>query len=151
MRTLKNPFAAHSFFELELLEQDHAVYRLDIRPESKNPFGMVHGGALYTMADDAASTAASSDGRQYVTQTGTLHFLRNQTKGVIRAERRIRRRGRSTVLASVEITNEAGDLLAAGDFVYFCVGKAFSDLPYHRRTGTVGLSAPLSARGKAAS
>ena len=85
---------------------------------------MVHGGALYTMADDAAGAAAHTDGRHYVTQNGNLHFLKNQGSGTIRAEGRIRRRGQATCLAVVDITNEGGELLATGDFSYFCVDKA---------------------------
>ena len=86
LRLGKNAFTVHNFYELEDVEQDRAVYRLDIRPESLNPYGMVHGGALYTMADDAAGSAAHTDGRHYVTQNGSLHFLKNQGSGPIRAE-----------------------------------------------------------------
>ena len=57
-RMRKNAFTEHNFFELESVETDRVVYRLDIREESRNPYGMVHGGALYTLADDAAGTAA---------------------------------------------------------------------------------------------
>ena len=123
-RLKENAFTVHNFYELEAVERDRAVYRLDIRPESLNPYGMVHGGALYTMADDAAGLAVHTDGRHYVTQSGTLNFLTNQPKGVIRAEGRVRRRGKQTVYASVEITNKEGVLLAAGDFLYFCVDPA---------------------------
>ena len=123
LRLRENAFTRHNFFELETVEQDRAVYRLDIRPESKNPYGMVHGGALYTMADDAAGAAVHTDGRHYVTQHGDLHFLKNQPSGTIRAEGRVRRRGKATCLAVVDITNEDGELLATGDFSYFCVDK----------------------------
>ena len=127
LETLKlgaNAFTDHNFIRLESAEADCAVYRLDIRPESRNPFGMVHGGALYTLADDAAGAAAHSDGRHYVTQSGNLHFLDNRAHGVIRATGQVRHRGRSTVLVSVEITGEDGALLAAGEFSYFCVDRA---------------------------
>ena len=126
LRTLQlgaNAFTAHNFIALESVEPDCAVYRLEIRPESWNPFGMVHGGALYTLADDAAGGAAHSDGRYYVTQHGDLHFLDNRAHGTIRATGRIRHRGRSTVLVDVEITDEAGALLATGAFSYFCVDR----------------------------
>lgn len=116
-----NAFTAHNFIQLESTGPDLAVYRLDIRPESWNPYGMVHGGALYTLADDAAGAAAHSDGRHYVTQNGTLHFLDNRAHGTIRATGRVRHRGRSTVLVAVDITDASGALLAAGDFSYFCV------------------------------
>lgn len=123
LRLRENAYTRHNFFELETVERDRAVYRLDIRPESKNPYGMVHGGALYTMADDAAGSAAHTDGRHYVTQNGSLHFLKNQPSGVIRAEGRVRRRGKATCLAVVDITNERGELLATGDFSFFCIDE----------------------------
>ena len=120
-RLSRNAFMLYNHMELEALEQDRAVFRLDIRPESRNPFGMVHGGALYTLADNAAGVAAHTDGRSYVTQSGSLHFLRNQSAGTVRAEGRVRHRGRSTCLTEVELTGEGGVLLAAGEFTYFCV------------------------------
>ena len=129
LRLRENAFTRHNFFELETVERDRAVYRLDIRDESKNPYGMVHGGALYTLAADAAGAAvptgvaACTDGRHYVTQNGSRHFLKNQPGGTIRAEGRVRRRGKATCLAVVDITNEAGELLATGGFSYFCIDQ----------------------------
>ena len=127
LETLKlgaNAFTAYNFIRLESVEPDRAVYCLDVRPESRNPWGMVHGGALYTLADDAAGGAAHSDGRHYVTQHGDLHFLDNRAHGTVRAAGRVRHRGRSTVLVDVEITDGAGALLATGAFSYFCVNAA---------------------------
>ena len=118
-----NAFTAHNFIQLDSAEPDRVVYRLDIRPESWNPYGMVHGGALYTLADDAAGTAAHGDGRHYVTQHGDLHFLDNRAHGTVRATGRVRHRGRATVLVDVEITDGAGALLATGAFSYFCVDR----------------------------
>ena len=127
LETLKlgaNAFTDHNFIRLESVEPDCAVYRLEIRPESRNPWGMVHGGALYTLADNATGVAVHTDGRSYVTQTSSLHFLRNQASGTVRAEGRVRHRGRSTCLAEVDITGEGGTLLATGEFTFFCVDAA---------------------------
>ena len=126
-RMKKNKFMEHNHIELESVEPDRAVFRLEIRPESRNPYGMVHGGAIYTMADNAAGTAAHKDGRYYVTQTSALHFLRNQSTGVVRATAWVRHRGKSTVLTAVDITGENGKLLATGEFTFFCVDKALMD------------------------
>ena len=116
-----NAFMFHNYIEMESAERDKAVFKLVIRPESKNPYGIVHGGAIYTMADNAAGAVAHSDGRYYVTQTSSLHFLRNQAEGVVRAEARIRHRGKSTCLVDVDITGEGNILLATGQLTYFCV------------------------------
>ena len=83
LRLGANAFTDYNFIRLETAEPDRAVYRLEIRPESRNPYGMVHGGALYTLADDAAGTAAHGDGRHYVTQHGDLHFLDNRAHGTV--------------------------------------------------------------------
>lgn len=120
-----NQFTLHNFMELELAEPDRAVFRLTVRPESRNPYGMVHGGAMYTLADDATGVAAHSDGRHYVTQNGSLNFLKNQPGGIIRAEAKVRHRGRTTCLVDVDITGESGVLLATGQFTYFRVKMEF--------------------------
>ena len=117
----------YNHMELETVEPDYAVFRMEIRPESKNVYGMVHGGAIYTLADNATGTAAHSDGRYYVTQTSALHFLRNQSRGTVRATAWVRHRGKSTVLTAVDITGEDGKLLATGEFTFFCVDKALMD------------------------
>lgn len=126
-RIKTNAFMLHNHIEIESVEPDRAVFRLDIRPESKNPYGMVHGGAIYTLADNATGSAAHTDGRYYVTQTSSLHFLRNQSEGVVRASARVRHRGRSTCLVEVDITGADGVLLATGEFTFFCVDKGLMD------------------------
>ena len=117
----KNLFATYNHIEMVMVEEDHAVFRLNIKPESKNSYGMVHGGAIYAMADNATGAAAHTDGRNYVTQTSALHFLRNQPEGEIQADARVRHRGRSTCLVTVDILGEDETLLATGEFTFFCV------------------------------
>ena len=111
----------YNHIEMVMVEEDHAVFRLNIQPESKNSYGMVHGGAIYAMADNATGFAAHTDGRNYVTQTSALHFLRNQSEGEIQADARVRHRGHSTCLVAVDILGEDEKLLATGEFTFFCV------------------------------
>lgn len=121
-RLEKNGFMNYNHIEMEQVERDYAVFRLQVRPENRNVYGMVHGGAIYTLADNATGSAAHTDGRNYVTQSGTLHFLRNQREGTIRARARVRHRGRSTVLVAVDVVGDDGTLLASGEFSFFCIG-----------------------------
>ena len=132
-RLAKNAFMQHNYIELESVEPDRAVFRLDIRPESRNPYGLLHGGAIYTMADNATGAAAHTDGRYYVTQTSALHFLRNQATGTVRASAWVRHRGKSTVLTAVDITGDGGRLLATGEFTFFCVDKGLMDSKVHHQ------------------
>lgn len=116
-----NPFTLYNHVEMIFAEEDHAVFRLNIHTESKNSYGMVHGGAIYAMADNACGFAAHTDGRNYVTQTSALHFLRNQSEGEIQADARVRHRGHTTCLVAVDILGEDETLLATGEFTFFCV------------------------------
>lgn len=117
----ENPFMQHNHIEIELVERDHAVLRLDVRPESKNPHGTVHGGMLWTMADNATAIAAHTDGRTYVTQNGSLYFLHNQSDGILRAEAIVQYRGKSTVLVDVRVSGTGGRVLANGTYSLFCI------------------------------
>ena len=117
-----NAFAVYNHIEPVKLERDHVLYKLDIRPESKNPRGYVHGGALCAMADTAAGVAVHTDGRLYVTQSSTFNFLKNQGSGTIYATARVRHRGRTTALVAVDITGDNGRLLSTAEFTMFCVG-----------------------------
>ena len=122
-----NKFVVHNFIKMVSVKRDEAVFSLDIREESKNSFGMVHGGAIYAMADNAAGFVVHTDGRHHVTQTSTLHFLRNQSEGTVRATARVRHRGNTTALVAVDITGDNGKLIATGEFTFFCVDKAVMD------------------------
>ena len=118
-----NAFCLHNGMEQELVEQDRCVFRMEVQPYHMNYYGNLHGGVYFAMADSAAGFAARTDGRQYVTQQADLHFIRGENKGVIRADARVRYRGRATALVSVEISNDAGKLLATGEFTFFCISN----------------------------
>ena len=124
-RTFRNPFMEYNFIRLTETGGGKAVCALEPRPESLNPYGFVHGGAIYTIADDVAGYAAHTDGNQWVTQNSTVHFLSNQSGGVLTGTAEVRHRGRRTCLVDVTITGDAGRLIAAGSFVYYRVELPF--------------------------
>lgn len=117
-----NAFMHHNHIRIASAGPEGAQAVLDMAPESCNPYGMLHGGAYYTLADCACGCACRMDGRKYVTLQGGLSFLKGVSGGRVTAQARVRHRGRTTCLVEVEITSEAGTLLAKGDFTFFCVG-----------------------------
>lgn len=127
-----NHFTLQNNIRLESAQPDHASFSLEIQPACCNSYGQVHGGAIYTMADNAAGVAAMSDGRFYVTQAGTLHFLHNQSSGTILASAQVRHRGRQLCLVDVSITGESGHLLATGEFTFFCLNQKYSQPHTHK-------------------
>ena len=122
-RLEKDFFMKYNHIELVSWERDHAVFKLTIQEESRNAFGMVHGGAIYSLADCATSFAAHTDGRDYVTQNAVLSYINNQSDGILFADARIQHRGGTTCLIGVDIAGEDRKLIATGTFTHFCVDK----------------------------
>lgn len=114
-----NPFMTLCGIAVTLVEKDHAVAELAVRPSDFNPGGTLHGGAFYTLADAAATTAARTDGHRYATIDGSIQYHRAITGGRVLASAVIRHRGRSLCSAAVEITDENGKLLADAAFSIF--------------------------------
>lgn len=114
-----NPFMTLCGVTVTQVEKDLAVAELIVRPSDFNPGGTLHGGALYTLADAAATTAARTDGHRYATSSGSIQYHRAVTSGRVSATARIRHRGRSLCSAAVEVIDENGRLLADATFSIF--------------------------------
>ena len=121
-----NPFVQLIGVEIVEVAPDRSLLRLELRPETINPHGLVHGVALFTLADNAAGCASSTDGRTYVTQAGEIHFLHTQASGAVLAEALVKHRGRSTVLVEVSLRGEEDNVWARACFTYF--GGSGSDI-----------------------
>ena len=117
----KNIFAEYNGITVKVLEPGRAKAEMTIVDNSRNIYGKLHGGVYFTMADTAGGAACRTDGRKYVTLSGGLHFIHSAEHGKVTAVSKVRHRGRSTSLVDIEITDEDGVLLAAGEFTYFCV------------------------------
>lgn len=119
----RNEFMNHNNIKVVSVTDNYAQVELEINSKSLNPYGIVHGGAYYTMADCAAGMLARTDGRKYLTLNSSINYIKSVSSGKIKAVSNIEHRGSSTCVVSVKITNENEDLLAKATFTMFCVGK----------------------------
>ena len=117
---LENPFMQYNHIEIVSVTSDSAVMSLDIRRDTTNIYGYVHGGAFFTMADCCAGLTARSDGRQYVTQNASVNFIHNVNAGRLPARGRTGSR-RHICVGAVEITDESDSLLFSSTFSMYCI------------------------------
>ena len=96
--TAENAFVQACGIEIWELEEDHAVMGTAARPELLNPMGMLHGGLLFTLADCCSGVTARTDGRTYVTQTGSLNYHRVHRSGGDLRERNTETAGSGNIL-----------------------------------------------------
>ena len=66
---------ANHMYVTELRPDHSAVGVLEVQPSSLNPMGIVHGGALVTLADTVCGTAAFTTGHMCVTLDCSMQYL----------------------------------------------------------------------------
>ncbi len=119
---LPNPFMTYNGIEICSVSADHSVLKATITENSKNPYGMIHGGLIYTMMDCVAGITARADDRRYVTQSVYVNYLSNvKAPDFIYAESTIVKRGRKLTIVHTIVRTEDGKLLADGTVDMFTV------------------------------
>lgn len=109
----------------------YSKFSIEIPPESINIYGIVHGGFLFTLCDMAAGMATYAYEMTNTTQSASINFLHGipLEEGKLYVECRAAHKGRSTVVNQVEITTEAGRLVAVGTYTMFLLQKIEDDEP----------------------
>ncbi len=105
-------FAARNGMTLEEVSGGRARTRLVVGPEHLNAAGVVHGGAIFTLADLAFAAASSSRGKVALAIEAHVTFLRAVRAGVLVAEAREESGSRRLSTCTVRVTDETGTLVA---------------------------------------
>ena len=106
---LNNPFAELVGFVLRIGRRGSGACSaaLDVHAELLNPNGVVHGGALFAMADTvmgAALHTTLAPGEYCATVEIKIHFLQPVSKGRIRARARLVQRGSRIAVLEAHIS-----------------------------------------------
>lgn len=94
----------------------HIAAKVPVRTDLLQPYGLVHGGVLASVAESLASVgtafAVASDGKIAVGEHNDTTFLRPICEGVIHAMAFPRHRGATRWVWDVELSDDAGRLCA---------------------------------------
>lgn len=104
---------------LDSLSENGARGSMTVTPRLTNPLGTIHGGALATLADTVAASAATTLGAEIVTLSSTMNYLRAVSLGKIFCEARIIKSGKTVVVCDVEISDSDNRLIATGTFTFY--------------------------------
>lgn len=114
-------FNIHNGIKVVELGEDFCAVEAELCDNSMNPWGMAHGGIVYSVCDVAAGVVVSQTERRGVTQSGTVYYLRPSTGSKIRAEGKIIKNGRTVVLVETNVYNDEGVHTARGEFQIYIV------------------------------
>lgn len=119
----KNPFAC--FLDIELLKMSRGYVLAQVKKQKKleNVYGDIHGGALYSVADNLAGIAAASYGFYVTTVSGSIQYLKAvRNVDDILCEAKVIKPGKTISVVRVEISDGSGTLFNTAEFVYFNLG-----------------------------
>lgn len=105
-------FAAHSGIELVEVAEGRAKTRMIIHDCHRNGVDIVHGGAIFTLADLAFAAASNSYGNVAVAINASIWFVKAAREGTLCAEAREVSRNPKLAVYAIEVTDDAGELVA---------------------------------------
>ncbi|MBD5458610.1 MAG: PaaI family thioesterase [Lachnospiraceae bacterium] len=124
MRNDANAFASRSGIRTEKIDAGYAETVIEDCQSITNPLGSVHGGALYTLADVAAGSAAATHGRWPVTLNGSMDYLRaGHSPKALRAKAKEVKCGKTIAVYHAEVWQDDKILLATGTFTMYLLDK----------------------------
>lgn len=118
-----SPFGKELGLRLTRLDADLVEMVMPFRPELATLGDVVHGGAIATLLDTAATVAAWSNAETAVDARGatasmTVNYVAAARGSDLTATARVVRRGRSLVFCDVDVTDKTGTLVAKGLVTY---------------------------------
>jgi uncharacterized protein (TIGR00369 family) len=118
-----SPYVSHLGMRLTTLQPGLAVLTLPFTEALVTVGGVVHGGAIASLIDTAATAAAWSDVEAPTNGRGatvslTVSYLAAATGEDLTATARVLRRGRSLVYLDVDVTGASGQAIAKGLATY---------------------------------
>lgn len=107
--------------DMKVMELGEGFARVEMTIDEQilNVHGFVHGGALYSLADTAAGAASFATGRDSVTLTGTINYIKPGKGGKLIGVATEISHGRTTGVYEVFIYNDQQVLLSRATFTMF--------------------------------
>jgi acyl-CoA thioesterase len=106
-------FAQHIGIQLLEAGAGSAKAVLKIDQQHLNAVNIVHGGAIYTLADLVFAAASNSHGNIAVAINASISYLKAVTGGMLTAEAQEVSCNRKLATYSIQVTDDKGDLVAS--------------------------------------
>ncbi len=119
------PIASLLGIKLTELTPGYARVTIELRPEHKNFNGLIFGGVIMAVADQAFAYGSNSLAYPSLASQFNIHFLAGAEVGdELTAECRVVRSGRRVGISEMVVTNQTGKLIAKATGTTIPVAKA---------------------------
>ncbi len=117
-RTL-DPFVQMLHIEMLHANEEEAEGILHVTDKVLNPFGMVHGGCISSLADTVAGHHIASTGRLCVTLNCTMNFLKPAMGEWLRCRSKIKKLGKTVSTLELEVIDPKDELIGMATFTFY--------------------------------
>lgn len=100
-------------------EDGESEVKMIVNEKVLNPYKIVHGGAIFSLADTAAGAAAISFNEAYVTMDSYINFMQPGVGQELTAVGKTTYKGSDTCVVDVSIENDKEVLIAKAMFTMF--------------------------------
>ncbi|MBO3839049.1 PaaI family thioesterase [Streptococcus suis] len=118
------PITVLDDYQATMLNEKEVLLTTKVTEKSLNPYGIAHGGFLFTLADSVAGLTTVARGNYSVTLQSNIHYMKaaklGDTLSVIGS---CTHDGSRTKVVEVKIENQDKQLLASASFTMFVTGK----------------------------
>ena len=132
----RRTFAADTFSQetigakIESMRPGYCRASMQADEHHLNACGVIHGGALFTLADFASAVVANMDGQTALSVKVNIEYLKAGRKGTLIAESTETARKGRLILVDTAIRDSAGTLLASIKST-FCILKSDNGISSH--------------------
>lgn len=129
-RSRLEPFAKLLGFEVVKVDAGNSLVRMNVHPDLENMFGAIHGGALFSLIDEAFQLAANSHGIWSVALNVSITYMAAPQLNTIleaRAEEIHKTNRTATYYCDVR-EQDGGKLIATAQALAYRTGKKIDSL-----------------------
>jgi len=117
-------FTKKNGFKITDLTNEHCIMEYKIKKDGLNPYGIVHGGVLFGLADTCAGTLAVMNGKIPLTTSANINYYNKANGSKVIAESTVLKEGNKIGYYNVNLYDEKNILLASATVnMYFTDSK----------------------------
>lgn len=122
LNKLLSGFIKYNHFQIiEVEKEKKAILKVKLIEETLNPYGVAHGGLIFSLGDTSMGLVARSTGRKAVTHNCTITYLKPTVGNELTAVAEMIKMGKRTCFLRCDFYDDKNKLTATMDGNYFYV------------------------------
>lgn len=117
----QNGFLKHNDIIIEKADEKVSKVKMDITEKSLNPYGIVHGGLIFSMGDTVMGITVRKTGRNAVALDASINYIKPGTGKYLIATSEVLKIGKTTSVLRANIYNDQNELIAIMSSTYFFI------------------------------